>query len=670
VAINGTYNVNDSLFTQNYANTTTIYARGNRYTGNIPAGSKILFRSLPDGQDAFIGGWQSTGGAKTAFGNATTMFSTILKGGGITGKPVQALVIGQNMHNRSHYQKLLPILATGIYAGAAGILDDFDAPSIDVKLVGSDFTITATEAVGESGIDGGLVVYRRNDVNGEYVKIYEGGDTSFSFTGDSTSGQKFMAVAKDYAGNETVRYFSYSDPYLRTALQLIVDQYVADFPEADYTPSSWKPFADAIKAAEAIIAAPTDFTDNDVYAAMDALVATEGGLLRIADKSALKAVIDFATDMLKPANVGKYIPASVANLEPALVSANTVYANADAIQTAVDAAYKDLLSAVTKMYEKGDKAGLKALVTLVSRYASTTYTPASWATFSKALSDAQKVLDDPNAIVDTVDKAYTTLLSATTGLTRKADLATLNASIAIAQQSVDNIGDYVPATVIGLAEELAKAKAITTDATQAEVNAVAVALSAKILAARLKPDLSGLLSATTKARALNANSYTADCYKELSTAVTGAEAVLAATDKATQTDVDGATEAVNYAIAGLVPKAGVTVSDNDKKTIAAVAKTATAKVKVLKITVNGKGKAVIKWAKAPAALKVKGYQVQYRVKGTSKWKTKTVSAKSASLTIKSLKKNKQYQFRVRTYRGSLLTKEYGPWSAVKTSKKK
>jgi uncharacterized repeat protein (TIGR02543 family) len=212
IAVNGEYNVDDSLFTANYENTTTMYARGNYYTDNIPAGAKTLFKSLKNGEDAFIGGWQNTNGSKTTFGDRTTMFSAILKGGGITGKPVQALVIGQNMHLRSHYQKLLPMLATGIYAGAAGILDDFNNPEIDIEKSGSEFAITADEpnsGVGESGVEK-LAVYQWNKAKGKFTQIADEEDAKFEFGVDAASDREFKVVATDYAGNETVRYFRYT----------------------------------------------------------------------------------------------------------------------------------------------------------------------------------------------------------------------------------------------------------------------------------------------------------------------------------------------------------------------------------------------------------------------------------------------------------------------------
>ena len=61
------------------------------------------------------------------------------------------------------------------------------------------------------------------------------------------------------------------------------------------------------------------------------------------------------------------------------------------------------------------------------------------------------------------------------------------------------------------------------------------------------------------------------------------------------------------------------------------------------------------------------YQIKYRVKGTSKWKT--VTTKSQTRTIRNLKKGKVYQVKVRAYKSVNGTKYYGKWSKVTTTKK-
>lgn len=213
IALKGTYNVDDSLFTANYANTDTLYARGNYFTGNIPESAKILFRSLVNGEDAFIGGWQNTGGAKTVFGDRTTMFSTILKGGGIEGKPVQSLNIGMNLFNRSHYQKHYPLLATAIYAGAAGILDDQTAPVINgVDIQDSSIVVDASDA--DSGV-ALYALYRWDAAANDYVFVIEQESERFTSIPDS---DRFKVVVTDYAGNQAVfEEFAYPTVSIRTA---------------------------------------------------------------------------------------------------------------------------------------------------------------------------------------------------------------------------------------------------------------------------------------------------------------------------------------------------------------------------------------------------------------------------------------------------------------------
>ena len=206
VALYGTYNVDDSLFTANYAATDTIYARGNYFTGNIPAGSKILFKSKD--QDAFIGGYQNTGGSKDVFQGRTTMFSSLLKGGGIVGKPVQSVAFGANMFYRPHYQKYYPILATAIFAGAAGILDDQIDP--DISSIAYNFPGLQVAASDEDSGIAAYELYKRKADTKEYDFIARRVvDGMFSLTASGEN--RYMIVVTDHAGNKDVEKFTYID---------------------------------------------------------------------------------------------------------------------------------------------------------------------------------------------------------------------------------------------------------------------------------------------------------------------------------------------------------------------------------------------------------------------------------------------------------------------------
>jgi hypothetical protein len=90
--------------------------------------------------------------------------------------------------------------------------------------------------------------------------------------------------------------------------------------------------------------------------------------------------------------------------------------------------------------------------------------------------------------------------------------------------------------------------------------------------------------------------------------------------------------------------------------------------KVSKVT-SGTKQVKVTWKKVAKAQKVSKYQVQYRVKGSSKWKSKLVKASKGSLVVKGLVVGKKYQVRVRTYKTVSGVKYYSGWSKTLTSDK-
>ena len=65
--------------------------------------------------------------------------------------------------------------------------------------------------------------------------------------------------------------------------------------------------------------------------------------------------------------------------------------------------------------------------------------------------------------------------------------------------------------------------------------------------------------------------------------------------------------------------------------------------------------------------KATNYQIAYRVKGTSKWKTVKTGGK-LNYTIKNLKQNKTYEVKVRAMAKTAAGVKYGKYSKVKTVK--
>ncbi|MBQ1404549.1 MAG: fibronectin type III domain-containing protein, partial [Lachnospiraceae bacterium] len=301
VAINGTYNVDDSLYTANYADTSTYYARGYAYT-NLPERSKILFQSEENGEDAFIGGFQNTKGLKDVFGNKVTIFSTILDGEDFA-KPVNAVVFGQYMDYRSHYQKLLPMLATAIYAGAAGIVDDAEAPEIgEIVKDGKNFTVTAEEAASGIGL-ASLEVYR---VKGDKdILIAESDEAELTFTTEVEEDTTLKVVASDKLGNTAECTFVYDgeggfiDQETAEEEAEAADQEAADEAEAaiDALPDADKITADDEKAVEAARAAYEALTPaQKEKVSPEAVAALEAAEKAVADAKAADAADKEAAD--------------------------------------------------------------------------------------------------------------------------------------------------------------------------------------------------------------------------------------------------------------------------------------------------------------------------------------------------------------------------------------
>jgi hypothetical protein len=87
----------------------------------------------------------------------------------------------------------------------------------------------------------------------------------------------------------------------------------------------------------------------------------------------------------------------------------------------------------------------------------------------------------------------------------------------------------------------------------------------------------------------------------------------------------------------------------------------------------GKNQIKVSFKPVTKAQGVTKYTVQYKLKGAKSWKSKTLSvkskAKSASITLKKLKKGKTYQVRVSAVKTVSKVKYASAWTAIKTSKK-
>ena len=363
--------------------------------------------------------------------------------------------------------------------------------------------------------------------------------------------------------------------------------------EADYTPETWAPFAEALRAAQSVADTDQVFQRN-VDDAVFALLKAQSGLVAESPvpevrRDVLDAAIDAASKLVDEES--KFTTESWNPFADALAKAQKVEADANATQQDVDEAAKQLVAAQANLVlretiSQADKTSLKALVDAASSIKSEGYTQESWATFSAALQAAQKVIDDANATQQSVNAAFNALAQALSKLTvehadtpepEPTNRAVLDAAIAAANKLIDAKDEYTPESWNAFIKALDAAKSLAADAGQVAVNQAASALiEAQSNLVRVdgdkpqtpeeKPDvkptidLSVLKDAIAAAEKVEDRTYTAESWSTFVQSLNAARELLK-NSKATQEQIDQAAKALDAAREGLVVEESETPVD-------------------------------------------------------------------------------------------------------------
>ena len=188
------------------------------------------------------------------------------------------------------------------------------------------------------------------------------------------------------------------------------------------------------------------------------------------DKTALKIAIDLANAITED-DLKNVIPVVVEEFKAARDKANAVYNDASATQDEVNVAFDRLASVMQKLeFYAGDKTALKAFIDKVSDLDSSKYTETTWTQFNDALTAANGVYEDVNAMQPEVNEAYTNLVTAFLNLRLIPDKSLLEELIN--QASKLNSANYTKASFDGLTKALDEAKVVfeNPNASQVEVN--------------------------------------------------------------------------------------------------------------------------------------------------------------------------------------------------------
>ncbi len=184
-----------------------------------------------------------------------------------------------------------------------------------------------------------------------------------------------------------------------------------DMKETDYTASSWKAFQRALEAANQAVTSDT-VTQDEVNAATAALREALEKLSR-ADKSGLNAAIDRANERKE----AEYTAESWTVMQEALAAVKKVAENADATQSEIDEATYQLSYALRKLVKKTvNKDALLKKYNEAKAIKADGYTAESFASLTKAIAEAGKVLDNETATQAEADAQVKALEAAVAGL--------------------------------------------------------------------------------------------------------------------------------------------------------------------------------------------------------------------------------------------------------------
>lgn len=256
--------------------------------------------------------------------------------------------------------------------GSVSVSNGYFAEGAIVKRVGDTYQVSITTKAAYDQLIAGMTYG-----DGTVAQVVDNGDGThtYTFTTDSLTRTIKVSYTLDLGGSAKAAEAPTITVYLvldtgaatlvddgkagvtKAALQSKVDQ-VKDFVEADYTPESWKTFAEALTAAQAMLER-TDATQAEVDAALDALTKAADGLKKAQPASAVdkskqfQAGIDHTKQAMADLNESDYTPETWKALIDALAAAEKVVADDDATQAEVDAAAKALQEARSGLKKAG-----------------------------------------------------------------------------------------------------------------------------------------------------------------------------------------------------------------------------------------------------------------------------------------------------------------------------
>ena len=176
--------------------------------------------------------------------------------------------------------------------------------------------------------------------------------------------------------------------------------------EADYLPDTWPQFKAALDAAK-IVEADANATQSQVDTALANLKTAMESLVKYGDKTELEAAIAEAEALQE----SQYTATSWTYFKKALDEAKAVMENPLATQEEIDAIVDKLYAKTDNLVKVGDRGALEAAINAAKALKAEDYAGNSiaWGMFTKAITSAEVVLNDPNATAKEMEDAIKTI---------------------------------------------------------------------------------------------------------------------------------------------------------------------------------------------------------------------------------------------------------------------
>lgn len=251
----------------------------------------------------------------------------------------------------------------------------------------------------------------------------------------------------------------------------------------------------------------------------------------VVSKEILRTVISTAEELKKGDEYAHAVP-SVRNLfDKALATAQEIEKTQAVTQTEIDDAWQALIDVIQYLsFKEGDKTALKDLLETAALLKEDDFTASSWTAFETALTAAQKVYDDPDAMDPEINEIYDALSKAIDSLQYKADLYTLQLLIDKASEIEPKLDtEYIDInndSFKEFTEALSAARAITEESTQEQVDGAVSALNTALQNLRKIPNKDALKALVEKASQIDASKLNANDAERLATAIASANDVL------------------------------------------------------------------------------------------------------------------------------------------------